>query len=383
MPQKMGKGGYGPENYDADTGKFVAGSGGSGSGDSNSPAAAAAAAPSNFASQLFRAKGSAQQANSGTNVTTNSLFKPKGSDNGQQQQNSDVVDFNNFLEELNKQNNDKDWHQNHGLITVDDVIQNIEKYASDNILSYIKKYPRPDGTGRYAWHHSTLGGVQNEYGAPVIFTNAIAKEMFKKAQAIDTQEYNKLINQINSYNGGISQRNTSYNYNPLQNGNLIHISRGSHSTDAISDFLRDVPKSDLLLTWGAYHSCVYTAYTYGTAQGYASGTNNKGQKGHIMEAVVDKSDGRYCNWSKAKSLTNEFRSKKNIWLPKLKQAIKDKVGDDTETDNILYVMEKAIDVDNNITALMCGYRFIYVESEGYALMLNWDGTRILDKGYEK
>lgn len=341
-----------PQPYDTADGKFTStGSGGS-SDTTAAPASNNNATPSMF-SGLFKQKNAPAAADANGSAISG-LFKPKNqnnNDNGEE-------DFNAFFESLNQKSNDSEWHKNHDLLTVDQVIENIDKYVSDNILDFFRAHPKKSGQGKYLWHDPDLGGVHFSYEVPIIFLNAIAKEQFVAAKEIDETEFKNYINEISSLNGGSTQGR-------YPQGNYVHLKRGSGHVDAtlIAVGKKD---SDLLLPNGMLGTCVYSSYNGYTHSTYGDVTT---------DIIVEKSD-RICDRSTAMQLRSDFLKKKNIWEPKLKQALLNKGLNDQEADEFMYPIIKGIENDQNSVALMCGYEMINETGRGWGLILNYRHCKI-------
>lgn len=347
-----------PQAYSTEDGKFVAtGDTGSGSGNAAAASTAASAAPTN--SSLFN-KLFTSQNNMKKPSLADRLFSPvNDGDNDDQEE-----DFTSYLESLNSRDNDSNWHKTHDLLTVDEVIDNIDKYVSDNILDFFRAHPKTSGQGKYLWHDPNLGGVHFSYEIPIIFLNAVAKEQFVPAKEIDETEFTNYINQISSLNNGATQ-------GKYPQGNYVHLKRGSGHVDAtlIAVGKKD---SDLLLPNGMLGTCVYSSYN-----GYSHSTY-----GDITTDIIVEKTNRICNRSTATQLRSDFLKKKNIWEPKLKQALLNKGLSDQEADEFMYPIIKGIENDQNSVAIMCGYEMINETGHGWGLILNYKNCKIRSRVFD-
>lgn len=228
--------------------------------------------------------------------------------------------------------------------TVQEVIDNVDKFFSEDVLTMIEKY------GFHTCDSMGAGKTSHSYiNKPLL--NAIAARQFEPLKIIPNNEFDNYFRIAKAHGS----------YNNAHSRDWAYCQRGFGNTSTI-DIYTGKRKPDLLLPAGAYGSCIYTAYDSSTANSYS--------KGVLMSYVID--------MTKAKTMTNieerNYKSKMQNAFPQMENKIRarlQKMGkDQLYCDKVIHNFQNCLR-DETMVSVMMGYDAVFEINQQYLKILNW------------
>jgi len=305
MPEKLGNGGNSLENYDPETGRYVADENGSG---------------------LKKDKKTKTRYNKKDLLDDLDIFADE-----EEEDLSSWTERRNFW--LSSEKRDPVW-----------VCDNIEKFFDKEVVDFIKKYDfhtsAPLGTnGTYNYKNWTL-------------TNAIAFQMYEPMTPLSPEEFDELKEKVR-------QSGYLYSYNAYD-APLTYLERGFGNKEVIEKSYLSTQPNDCVLTDGAYGSCVYTAFDANTAKSYSHGR-------YIMKYIIDNTKGHKIDRFEMNELKTKFQNRMPQVQARIEAHCKNIGLEDWQAQKIAKIFKTTVDSDETFPAVICGYDVYYAGSYGLLL----------------
>lgn len=315
MPKKPGNAGHGLEEFDPETGQYVAAP--SGAKNSNKQ-------PKKFANLDLLA--------------------------GEEEESfGDWMQRRNFW--LNEEVRDPDW-----------VVDNIEQFFDKEVIDYMERWDYHTSASLSISGKTTYDAHRN-----MTLTNAIAIQMYKPMTPVEPQEFDGLKAQI-------VQRGDLWPSDAKRVPQL-YLERGFSGDPRVieASYLREQP-NDLILTQGAHGSCVYTAYDGRTAQSYArrsSVGSSRSNSGYVMKYILDQTKAKGINESEVRQLRMRFNNR----IQEIQDRItKHALGlgiEQSKAEKLGRIFKSTLEYDETFPAVICGYDIVYDPYSQYGLLLRF------------
>lgn len=240
------------------------------------------------------------------------------------------------------------WLKSGKLRTIDEIVDRIGDYIDEDVLALHEKW------GQKSQSNMGAPNTSHSYGNKPLL-NAIARKMFRPLRILDTADFDMKMKLAQSVD------NSDVPYSP----DWGWAKRGFHNKDIIKQYLGEEIISDVLLPYGVYGSCVYSAYDGSTEKGYASGRN-----GYVMSYIIDHKKANVTNAYDAARKTQEFKNRISEVHSNLEKRLKELGKDDTYINNFKRVFDNNVR-DATFVPLLLGYDCVYETGSEYGLILNF------------
>lgn len=319
MPEKPGNGGYGNEAYDPETGQYVASGGGS-------------------------------------KKSSKKISKKFANLDLLLDDDEDGEDFGAWIQRrkfwLSEQPRDPDW-----------VIDNIEQFFDKEVIDYMERWDYHTSASLSISGKTTYDANRN-----MTLTNAIALQMYQPMTPIEPAEFDAMKAEI--------ARRGELWPSDAKRVPQLYLERGFSGDPRVieASYLREQP-NDLILTQGAYGSCVYTAYNPHTASSYARrssvGSSRNGSSGYIMRYILDQSSTKGINYNEAMQLRNRMRGRAQEAAGRITQHALKMGIEQSKAEKLGRIFASTIDYDEMFPAVICGYDIVYDPGSQYGLLLRF------------